>query len=384
MAIPVRSACCAFLTWCCFAPSAHAQQSWATAIQNAPDAGPPGINDYLALVQGGKATRIPALSFPVGATGCIPNAAAGNLLATTGISGGCQGITPDSSFQIFGGAFHLSADAATVNLGPAGTDLFGLWPNVSLAVGAASRNVGNLGNCLTGTLPNPGLSPACAPVLGPPGGDLSGGSLSTALVTGVQGFPISNTPPTPNSALVWAGNAYVPTVLSPGINQTFGDILCGPGSGLQPCVISSGAVGNSKLATQAPKTIKANPASGQSPVLDVPVTGGLDFIAGALQIVPTGVAAQQLTVSSDNGVTLSCMTVLATGQIGGLMPGACGNTTTGDTLWADDGATPLWADDGATVLTVDGSPVPGGSPCPALTTDFSVACDAIIMASMLR
>ncbi len=318
-----------------------------------------------------------------GGVGCIPNTANGNLLASTGIAGGCQGVTPDSSFLLVGGAFSLSSNAAINNVGPLQGDLAGSLSNPLLAVGAASRNVGNLGNCLTGTLPNPGFNIACAPVLGAPGGDLGGTGLSTALVTGLQGFPVSNAPPPPNSTLVWGGNMYVPTVLSPGMNQTTGDVLCGPGSGAQPCVISSGAVGNAKLATQAPQTIKANPTAAQAPPQDMPIAGGLGFIAGALQIAPTGVAAQQLTVSSDNGTTLSCMTVLTTGQIGALTAGACGNGVVGDTLVADDGSSVLWADDGATILLVDGSSVPGGS-CGALTADFSVACDAVIMAAVLH
>jgi len=132
------------------------------------------------------------------------------------------------------------------------------------------------------------------------------------------------------------------------------------------------------MATQAPGTIKANPTAGQGAVQDTPVSGGLGFAAGALQIAPTGVPAQQITVGSD------CWTITATGQISGIGLGtACGTSATGDTLVADDGSTILWADDGTTVLVVDGPAVPGGS-CTALAADFSLSCDAIIMAAVLH
>jgi len=144
------------------------------------------------------------------------------------------------------------------------------------------------------------------------------------------------------------------------------------------------------MTTQAPFTIKANPTAAQGAVQDMPVSGGLGFVNGTLQIAPTGVAAQQITVGAD------CWTITATGQIVGIGLGvacgtsvtgdtlvACGTSVTGDTLVADDGASVLWADDGATILVVDGPAVPGGN-CTALAADFSLACDAIIMAAVLH
>jgi hypothetical protein len=199
-------------------------------------------------------------------------------------------------------------------------------------------------------------------------------------VTGIQNFPVSSTPPTPQSALVWNGSQYAPTILSPGVNQGAGDVTFGPGSGLQTTTIANGVVTNAKLATQAALTIKGNPTSSNATPTDIPVAGTLALNAGALGIAPSGVVAQQLTVSLSPSGT-ACITVGDTGQVTGITSGTCSG---GAELTADDGTTVLTADDATTHLTADGtSPV---TPCGAPVADFSdsTGCNATLVPLLFR
>jgi hypothetical protein len=112
-------------------------------------------------------------------------------------------------------------------------------------------------------------------------------------------------------------------------------------------------------------SLKANPAvsSGGAVPQDIPVTGGLAFKSGSLQLGSIGVSQQYTVVAGD------CFTV-NNGFITGIVPSTnCG--TGGDALEADDGVTPLLADDSSTPLIVDGAAIPGTA-CLAWQTDFSV------------
>ncbi len=277
------------------------------------------------------------------------------------LGGALSGALPNPS---------LALGAAAFNLGPAAGDIAGMWPTLSLAVGSASRSVGNLGACLGGTLPNPtSLAASCVlSAMGTPAGDLGGATYATPLVTGLQGFPIAPTPPQPNSALTWNGSAYVPTIQSPGINQLTGAISAGPGTGAQSTSINPGVVTNQNLANAPSLTLKCNAGIGMAAPSDCPVTGGLAFTSGALQLATNLGTSQQVTVGS------SCWTV-QNGFVAAIVAGSC---STGVVLTADDGATPLTADDGATQLTAEGgTPI---TPCTAIKFAFNNTCNLIARA----
>jgi hypothetical protein len=205
--------------------------------------------------------------------------------------------------------------------------------------------------------------------LGTPGGDLGGASFSAALVTGLQGIPISNTTPTPGSALVFTSGTYVPTQISPGINQTTGAVLCGPGSGTQPCTIPAASIDNTKLAAASPQSLKCNAGTGLASPTDCSVSGGLAFSGGALQLAATGVVGQQITVGSN------CWAIGADGRITGIAAGACNS---GAGITADDGVTALTADDGVTAITADGGG--GAVACTAVAYKFNIKCNAVLFA----
>jgi hypothetical protein len=214
--------------------------------------------------------------------------------------------------------------------------------------------------------------------MGTPHGDLGGGSYSTPLVTGLQGFPIAATPPQPQSALVWNGTNYAPQNVSPGISQLSGDVLAGPGTGLQVATIQPQAITNAKLALMPPMSVKANPTVSQvSAPQDIPVAGGLAFANGSLQLASIG-TSQQYTVAAGDCLTIN------NGFITGIIAAtAC--STGGDALVADDGTTALQADDGATALIVDGiSGTGGGASCGSLQSDFSVitGCNVTMLVMM--
>jgi hypothetical protein len=264
----------------------------------------------------------------------------------------------------------LAPGAAAFNLGPVTGDLAGTWPNLGLAVGSASRSVGNLGVCLGGTLPNPtSLAASCVlGALGTPAGDLGGATYSAPLVTGLQGFPIaSGIPPTLNSALTWNGSNYVPVVQAPGINQLTGAISAGPGTGAQASSLNAGVVTNQNLAQAPATTFKCNAGAGPATPTDCPVTGGIAFMGGALQLASNLGTSQQTTVGS------SCWTI-QNGIVSSIVSGSC---SSGVVLTADDGVTPLTADDAATQLTADGGTP--GSACGALQAKFTVPCNAAIV-----
>lgn len=266
-----------------------------------------------------------------------------------------------------GQVIDLASQAACFNLGPWSGDLTGAAcaPPV-LSSGAAARNLGSAGGAVKGSWSNLTLNqPDVFSALGTPAGDLGGTTYATPLVTGLYGFPIASTPPQPQSALVWNGTNYSPQNISPGINQLSGDVLAGPGTGLQTTTIQPQAITNTKLALMAPMTVKANPGVSQvGAPQDIPVSGGLSFVNGSLQLAAIG-TSQQYTVAAGD-----CLTV-NNGFITGIAVGiAC--TTGGDTLTADDGSTALQADDGATGLIVDGLSGNTGTSCLALQTDFSV------------
>ena len=297
-----------------------------------------------------------------------PGGALGSIQYNAGGALGGYALGPSLGLTKNGTTLDLASGAACFNLGPWSGDLTGpACTAPSLSSGAAARNLGPAGGALSGSWSSLSLIPSSLfASMGTPSGDLGGTSYSAPLVTGINGFPVSPTPPSPQSALVWNGTIYAPQQISPGINQLNGDALAGPGTGLQTITIQSQAVNNTKLALMAPLSVKANPSSssGGAAPQDVPVTGGLKFTNGALQLDALG-PSQQYTVAAGDCVTIN------NGFITGIVPGsAC--ATGGDTLTADDGATVINADDGVTALLVDGAPPPS-TPCNSWQTDFSVA-----------
>ncbi len=299
-------------------------------------------------------------------TGTWPNVVLAPGAAANGVGnlgGALSGALPNPS---------LALGAAAFNLGPAAGDIVGMWPTLSLAVGSAARGVGNLGACLGGTLPNPtSLAASCVlGALGTPAGDLGGSDYSAPVVTGLRGFPIASTPPQPNSALTWNGTVYVPTIQSPGINQLTGAISAGPGTGTQSTSLNPGIVTNQNLAAAPSQTLKCNAGAGLSTPSDCPVTGGLAFTSGALQLATNLGTSQQVTVGT------ACWTI-QNGIVTAIVSSAC---SSGVILTANDGVTQLTANDGVTLLTV-----PGGTPpvaCAAIALKFNVACNAVVSPSV--
>jgi hypothetical protein len=183
----------------------------------------------------------------------------------------------------------------------------------------------------------------------------------------------------PQSALVWNGTSYVPTPVSPGINLTTGDVVCGPGTGTQPCAIQPGVVTNQKLAQGPAATIKGNPGAAPAQEADLSVSGGLGFSgSGALVMMPTGVVAQQISVSSPSAAT-NCWSVGADGRVVSITAGACGGGT-GINLTATDGTTLLLATDNATQLTADSASVGSSSGCTtSMVAKQNVACNSVFL-----
>jgi hypothetical protein len=207
--------------------------------------------------------------------------------------------------------------------------------------------------------------------LGTPGGDLGGATYSAPLVTGLQGFPIaSGIPPTLNSALTWNGSAYVPVVQAPGINLLTGAISAGPGTGAQVSSLNPGVVTNQNFTNAPATTFKCNASAGPATPTDCPVTGGLAFFSGALQLASNLGTSQQITVGTN------CWT-LQNGIVGSILAGSC---SSGTLLTADDGATILTADDGATQLTAEGGS--GLTACTAVKFAFNAPCNLIARANL--
>lgn len=340
---------------------------------------PPAINQALcwngsAWVPGSCTTS--AVAGAAGSVGSLQFNAGGTPNVLGGYVVGGAFTTAGGIFDLGDGlvtGLKLASGAAAFNVGNLSGDLAGLLPSPSLAVGVASRNVGNLGNALTGTLPNPGLNgSAVFASLGTPGGDLGGTSYSAPRVVGIQGFPVANTPPTPQSAYVWNGSQFTPQVFSPGFNLTTGDVVCGPGSGTQPCRIQPGVVTNADLATASPVSLKGNAASSPASPTDIPIGGGLDVITGALEISPVLVNPQQVAITTSAGT--QCFSYSATGQLTNLVTGNC---SSGTILTADNGSTQLTADDGATLLTADGGGGPVG--CTPGKYAFNAGCNTIFL-----
>jgi hypothetical protein len=118
--------------------------------------------------------------------------------------------------------------------------------------------------------------------------------------------------------------------------------------------------------TNAPATtFKCNASAGPATPTDCPVTGGLAFTNGALQLASNLGTSQQTTVGS------SCWTI-QNGIVSAIVSGVC---SSGVVLTADDGVTPLTADDGVTQLTAD-----GGTPltsCGAVKLVFNTPCNIV-------
>jgi hypothetical protein len=174
--------------------------------------------------------------------------------------------------------------------------------------------------------------------------------------------------------LVWNGTNYVPTVFSPGINLTTGDVVCGPGSGTQPCKIQPSVVTNQLLAAVPGVTLKGNPTASMAQPMDLPISGTLAFAGGALGLAPSGVTGQQVNVcitSTCTGTGVVCESIDGFGRTTSIVAGSCSG---GVILTADDGSTQLTADDGATILTAESSG--GVSGCTTnLVGKFNVACN---------
>lgn len=274
-------------------------------------------------------------------------------------------------------AQKLAPGAACFNLGPWSGDLMGAACTApTLVPGTAARNLGSAGGAVTGPWSNLSLVPSgIFSSMGTPGGDLGGSSYAAPLVTGLYGFPIAATPPQTQSALVWNGSQYVPTIFSPGINLTTGDVVCGPGAGTQPCKIQPSVVTNQLLANAPPLTLKGNPAVSLAQPIDLPLAGTLAFSGGSLGLAPSGVTAQQVSVSAPAAATL-CFSVDTFGRMTNIVSGSCSG---GVILTADDGATQLTADDGATILTAESSGGPGTCTTNYLAK-FNLPCNAIMAA----
>jgi hypothetical protein len=361
-------------------------------------AGPPNFRDGCPLPAAGINLAAPLASpaftgtvtvngLPIGSGApgppgapATPGGANGALQYNNGGALGGYAIGTSFGFVNGGQTIDLASGAACFNLGPWSGDLTGAACTApALSSGSAARNLGSPGGALTGSWSNLSLVPSSVfSSMGAPGGDLSGSSYAAPKVSGIGGFPVALTPPMPQSALVWNGTNYAPAPISPGINLTTGDVVCGPGTGTQPCAIQPAVVTNQKLAQGPAATIKGNPGAAPAQEVDLSVSGGLGFNGnGALVMVPTGVVAQQISVSSPSAAT-NCWSVGADGRVVSITAGACGGSGGGISLTATDGTTLLLATDNSTQLIV-GSSAPAGCATSGVAKQ-NVACNSAFMA----
>jgi hypothetical protein len=162
----------------------------------------------------------------------------------------------------------------------------------------------------------------------------------------------------------------MPVVQAPGINQLTGAISAGPGTGAQVSSLNPGVVTNQNFTNAPATTFKCNASAGPATPTDCPVTGGLAFFSGALQLASNLGTSQQITVGTN------CWT-LQNGIVGSILAGSC---SSGTLLTADDGATILTADDGATQLTAEGGS--GLTACTAVKFAFNAPCNLIARANL--
>jgi hypothetical protein len=304
-----------------------------------------------------------------------PAAPVGSLQYNNG--GVLGGYAIGSSFGVSGGTLNLAVGAACFNLGPWSGDLTGAaCTSPALVSGAAARNLGSAAGAVTGPWSALALVPSSVlSAMGAPGGDLGGTSYTNPKVTGLNGFPLcAGVSPSTQTALVWTGSCYTPTPFAPGINLTTGDVVCGPGSGTQPCHIPPDVVTNTMLAAVPGVTLKGNPTASMAQPTDLSISGSLAFAGGALGLAPSGVVAQQVNfciTSTCTGTGVVCASIDGFGRTTNIIVGSCSG---GVILTADDGTTQLTADDGATILTAESSG--GVSGCTTnLVGKFNVACN---------
>jgi hypothetical protein len=353
--------------------------------------GPPNFRDGCPLPAAGLNLAAPLNSpnftgtitlngLPIGSGGgggSTPGGSNGSIQYNKGGVLGGYIVGPSLGLINGGTTLDLAIGAACFNLGPWSGDLTGVACSPPVLVsGAAARNLGSAAGAVTGPWSNLSLVPSSVfASMGTPGGDLGGTSYSNPLVTGLYGFPIASTPPQPQSTLVWNGATYVPTIFSPGINLTTGDVVCGPGSGTQPCHIQSSVVTNQLLAAVPGVTLKGNPTGAMAQPMDLSIAGTLSFAGGSLGLASSGVTAQQVSISAPSAATL-CWSVDAFGRVTNI---AAGNCSGGVILTADDNATQLTADDGLTILTAESSG--GVSGCTtSMVAKWNVSCNAIMLA----
>jgi hypothetical protein len=316
-----------------------------------------------------------------GGGGSTPGGPNGSIQYNKGGVLGGYIVGPSLGLINSGTTLDLAIGAACFNLGPWSGDLTGVACSPPVLVsGAAARNLGAPGGALTGSWSNLSLVPSAVfSAMGAPGGDLGGTSYTNPLVTGLYGFPIVSTPPQPQSTLVWNGTNYVPTIFSPGINLTTGDVVCGPGSGTQPCKIQPSVVTNQLLAAVPGATLKGNPTASMGQPMDLSIAGTLSFAGGALGLATSGVTGQQVNfciTSTCTGTGVVCASIDAYGRTTSIVPGSCSG---GVILTADDNATQLTADDGLTILTAESSG--GVSGCTtSMVAKWNVSCNAIMLA----
>jgi hypothetical protein len=312
-----------------------------------------------------------------GGGGATPSAPNGSIQYNNGGVLGGYIVGPSLGLINGGTTLDLAIGAACFNLGPWSGDLTGAACSPPLLVsGAAARNLGSAGGALSGPWSALTLVPSSVfSAMGTPGGDLGGTSYTNPLVTGLYGFPIASTPPQVNSVPTWNGTAYTPVIFPVGINQTTGDVVCGPGSGTQPCAIQPSAVTNPKLAAVPSFTLKGNPTAASAQPMDLSIAGTLSFSGGALGLAPSGVAGQQVNVcitSTCTGTGVVCESIDAFGRTTSVVSGSCSG---GVILVADGTATQLTGDDNATILTAESSG--GGSGCAvAMAARQNIACNS--------
>ncbi len=147
----------------------------------------------------------------------------------------------------------------------------GATPDISLSAGSSAGDVLTWnGASWTGSAPAvTGITELGGDVIAGPGT-----GLQNAIVAGIEGIPVDATPPTPGQVLGYDGTWWTPTTLpaDTGITELTGDVLAGPGSGSQAATVS--ALQGNPVSSVLPSDGQVLTWNGSAWVPGAPASGG--------------------------------------------------------------------------------------------------------------